>query len=77
MPDEVWRKYLRWALDNGYDHSKPHTWITYVDVTSLYPWAMTQPLPIGEYKEVPLPDKQHERITLFRKKLDTFTDTEA
>ena len=33
-----------------YDPSKPTTWISYVDATNLYGWAMSQYLPIGDYK---------------------------
>ena len=45
----------RWAAANNhymgseYDKSKPTDYLQYVDANSLYGWAMSQPLPIGEF----------------------------
>jgi len=33
-----------------FNPSKPTTWISYVDATNLYGWAMSQYLPIENYK---------------------------
>ena len=38
-------KYLR-----SYDKNKPSTYIIYLDANNLYGWAMSQPLPFGDYK---------------------------
>ena len=34
---------------DGYDSSKPSKYITYLDANNLYGWAMSQPLPYGEF----------------------------
>ena len=47
VSQEALQKYFCWAVKNGYDHFAPRTWLTYVDATSLYPWAMTKYLPTG------------------------------
>jgi hypothetical protein len=36
----------------GYDPSQPSSYIPYWDANSLYPWAMTQPLPYGRHRWV-------------------------
>ena len=33
-----------------YDSSKPLSYLKYYDANSLYPWAMTQPLPTGGFR---------------------------
>ena len=38
-------KYLR-----SYDKNKPSTYIIYLDANNLYGWAISQPLPFGDYK---------------------------
>ena len=38
-------KYLR-----SYDKNKPSTYIIYLDANNLYGWALSQPLPFGDYK---------------------------
>ena len=46
----------RWAIVNNpymgyeYDMSKPIEYLQYLDANSLYGWAMSQPLPTGEFK---------------------------
>lgn len=37
----------------GYDPSKKSTYILYLDANSLYPWAMCEPLPYGDFHWVP------------------------
>src|SRR5271154_75786 len=39
-------------IGKAFNPSKPTTWISYVDVTNLYGWAMSQFLPIGNYEWV-------------------------
>ena len=36
-----------------YDPSKPSKFIMYVDANNLYGWAMSQPMPIGQYRWMP------------------------
>ena len=48
----------RWAAANNpymgyeYDTSKPSEYLQYLDANNLYGWAMSQPLPTGEFKWV-------------------------
>ena len=48
----------RWAIANNpymgyeYDRSKPSEYLQYSDANNLYGWAMSQPLPTGEFKWV-------------------------
>ena len=48
----------RWAIENNpymgyeYDRSKPTEYLQYLDANNLYGWAMSQPLPTGEFKWV-------------------------
>ena len=45
----------RWAAENNpymgseYDKSKPTKYLQYPDANNLYGWAMSQPLPAGEF----------------------------
>ena len=47
-----------WAIANNpymgyeYDRSKPTEYLQYLDANNLYGWAMSQPLPTGEFKWV-------------------------
>ena len=34
----------------GYDASRPHTYLNYLDANNLYGWAMIQPLPTGGFR---------------------------
>ena len=48
----------RWAAANNpymgsdYDPSKPTKYLQYLDANNLYDWAMSQPLPTGEFRWV-------------------------
>ena len=48
----------RWAIANNpymgyeYDRSKLTEYLQYLDANNLYGWAMSQPLPTGEFKFV-------------------------
>ncbi|CAG8492072.1 6627_t:CDS:2 [Scutellospora calospora] len=57
---------------------KPTTWILYIDATNLYGWAMSQYLPIGNYKwEVShkyLEDNPNEQKKYLEKILNTKAD---
>ncbi|CAG8838544.1 3211_t:CDS:1, partial [Cetraspora pellucida] len=37
-------------IGKSFDPSKPTIWISYFDANNLYGWAMSQYLPIGNYK---------------------------
>ena len=37
-------------LVEGYDPSKPHSWLSYTDCNNLYGGAMCQPLPVGNFR---------------------------
>lgn len=57
-------------MGKAFNPSKPTTWISYVDANNLYGWAMSQYLPIGEYKWEASqkylqqnPDRQKEYLT--------------
>ena len=34
----------------GYDPEKPNSYILYLDVNNLYGWAVSQPLPTGDFQ---------------------------
>ena len=34
----------------GYDKAQPTKYLTYLDANNLYGWAMSQPLPVGEFE---------------------------
>ena len=37
-------------MGSEYDNSKPTRYLQYLDANSLYGWAMSKPLPIGEFR---------------------------
>ena len=37
-------------MGDQYDPNKPSKYITYLDANNLYGWAMSQPLPVGDFK---------------------------
>src|SRR6185437_2228112 len=65
-------------MDKAFNPSKPIIWITYVDANNLYGWAMSQYLPIGNYKwEVShkyLEDNPNEQKKYLEKILNTKAD---
>jgi len=40
-------------LVERYDPSKPNSWITYLDANNLYGTAMSEPLPVGNFRFLP------------------------
>ena len=51
----------RWAAANNpymedYDSNKPTKYLQYLDANNLYGWAMSQPLPTGEFKWIKCDD---------------------
>ena len=49
-------------LIEGYDSSKPNTYVLYLDANNLYGWAMSQPLPTGGFQWVNDCDRLSETI---------------
>ena len=39
-------------MGSEYDKSKPTKYLQYLDANNLYGWAMSQPLPTGEFRWV-------------------------
>ena len=37
-------------MGDGYDATKEHSYISYLDANNLYGWAMVQPLPEGDFQ---------------------------
>ena len=58
----------RWAAANNpymgseYDKSKPTKYLQYLDANNLYGWAMSQPLPTGEFRWIELGDRNPKTI---------------
>jgi len=65
-------------IGKSFNPSKPTTWISYIDANNLYGWAMSQYLPIGNYKwEVSrkyLEDNPNEQKKYLEKILNTKAD---
>ena len=64
----------RWAIANNpymgseYNPSKPINYLQYLDVNNLYGWAMSQPLPTGDFKWIKIdnevePKRMVERLS--------------
>ena len=70
---ELEHKYIAWSTENGYNTSKPQSWLTNVDVNSLYPWGMIQFLPNGETREVELSRVCEERVAMLKKRVDSYS----
>ena len=49
-----------------YDEAEPTSYITYVDANSLYPYAMTLPMPVGDYEKIPLLEDQSARMVFLQ-----------
>jgi hypothetical protein len=67
-------EYVDWCKNHGYDHTKPLSWIVYVDANSVYPTTMTMSLPDGDYKKDPLPSTTAERVQLASELALRYTD---
>ena len=58
----------RWAAANNpymgseYDKSKPTKYLQYLDANNLYGWAMSQPLPTGEFRWIEFGDRNPKTI---------------
>lgn len=59
---------------NDFDPNLPTSWISYVDVNSLYPTIMTMSLPDSGYSSVELPDGESERLDFVHKLLSSYTN---
>ena len=62
----------RWAIANNpymgceYDPLRPTNYLQYLDANNLYGWAMSQPLPTGEFKWVDIENIKQEARELKR-----------
>ena len=57
IPGGITQSVHRWVAANNpymeeYDSSKPTKYLQYLEANNLYGWAMSQPLPTGEFKWV-------------------------
>ena len=65
----------RWAAANNpymkeYDSSKPTQFLQYLDTNNLYGWAMSQPLPTGEFKWIKCEGDPNKLVEKFAAKKD-------
>ena len=65
----------RWAAANNpymdeYDSSKPTKYLQYLDANNLYGWAMSQPLPTGEFKWIKCEGDPNKLVEKFASKRD-------
>ena len=70
-------RYTAWASRHGYDLSEETSWLTYVDANSLYPHAMTQPLPSGLYTKCELAPTTEDRVRHVRELAHYYTGNTA
>ena len=72
----------RWAIANNpymsyeYDTSKPTEYLQYLDANNLYGWAMSQPLPAGEFNWVEIKDLK-QRPQNLKKTIDLMTERDC
>ena len=58
----------RWAIANNpyiglrNDPSKPTEYLQYLDANNLYGWAMSQPLPTGEFKWIGVREEEPKKM---------------
>src|SRR5260363_124514 len=64
-------------MGNAFNPSKPISWISYVDTNNLYGWAMSQYLPIGNYKWEASRKYLKDNPNVQKKYLDRILNTEA
>ena len=65
----------RWAAANNpymkeYDSNKPTKYLQYLDANNLYGWAMSQPLPTGEFKLIKCEGDINKLVEKFAAKKD-------
>ena len=65
----------RWAAANNpymkeYDSNKPTKYLQYLDANNLYGWAMSQPLPTGEFKWIKCEGDPNKLVEKFAAKKD-------
>ena len=51
-------------MDSEYDKNKPTKYLQYLDANNLYGWAMSQPLPTGEFRWVELRKDWNPKTTV-------------
>jgi len=59
-------------LVEGYDPSKPHSWIQYLNANNLYGCSMSQPLPVGQFQFMEEQEISMSRQFLRMRKRDTY-----
>src|SRR5271154_6453071 len=64
-------------IGKAFNPSKPTTWISYVDATNLYGWAMSQFLPIGNYEWVASREYLLKNPAMQKKYLEKILKTKA
>ena len=57
-----------------YDSSKPTKYLQYLDANNLYGWAMSQPLPTGEFKWIKCEGDPNNLVEKFASKKDSKKD---
>jgi DNA polymerase type B, organellar and viral len=58
----------------AYDENKPQVYIGSLDATNLYGFCMKQPLPLGDYAKVDLPDEEDAKLAFMEKLVADYTD---
>ena len=67
------KKSERYTVEfKGYDESKEHSYIAYLDANNLYGWAMSQPLPKGDFQW----SEERDLDKLFEQYIETPADEE-
>ena len=64
-------------IGKAFNPSKPTTWISYVDATNLYGWAISQFLPIGNYEWVASQEYLLKNPAMQKKYLEKILKTKA
>ncbi|CAG8625073.1 9444_t:CDS:1, partial [Paraglomus occultum] len=64
-------------MGKDFDPTQPTTWISYVDANNLYGWAMSQFLPIGDYKWVVSKEYLSKHPAMQKKYLNMILKTKA
>jgi len=61
----------------GYNWQEDTTWLAYVDVNSLYPTAMCEMMPEGDYKAVAVSDDPERALAALHHILDNYQDDQT